>query len=193
MKNKRQLQKEATKKQIITTAIKVYAENGFTTPTSTIAREAGVSHGVIFAHFPTLNDLLTCILQSFSDEIGAKLHGLSESGGSITELLTAHLCILEEYECFYRRLISETPLLPDGVKNMMIAIQSTASLHFSKALEQGIKRGSIKNIPIHMLFNTWLGLVHYYLQNSDLFAPNASVLRRYKNELVNGFSALISE
>lgn len=193
MKNKRQLQKEATKKHIIATAIRVYAKNGFTTPTSTIAKEAGVSHGVIFAHFPTLHDLLTCILQNFSDEIGAKLHALSESDGSIAKLLTLHLSILEEYEGFYRRLISETPLLPDEAKNTMIAIQSMASFHFSKALEKGIKLGSIKNIPLCMLFNTWLGLVHYYLQNSDLFAPNASVLGRYKNELVNSFSVLIKQ
>lgn len=193
LQNKRQIQKEATREKIIKTAIRVYAENGFNTPTSVIAKESGVSHGTIFAHFPTLNDLLLCLIQTFYDDIGIKLHNLSKSGNNIAGLLQMHLNVLEEYEGFYKRLISETSSLPDEIKNTLIGIQSTVSKHFSIVIEQGINKGSIKNIPVHILFNTWLGLVHYYLQNSDLFAPNTSVLKQYKNELINNFLELIAK
>ena len=50
----------------------------------------------------------------------------------------------------------------------------------------------MRKLPIHLLFNTWLGLVHYYLMNADLFAPGESVLSRYQDELVSHFLALIS-
>lgn len=190
---KRQIQKEATREKIIKTAMGVYADNGFSTPTSVIAKASGVSHGTIFAHFPTLNDLLLCLVQTFYDDIGIKLHSLSKSDDNIAELLQMHLDVLEEYESFYKRLISETSSLPDDVRNTLIAIQSTVSKNFSTVIEQGIKKGKVKNIPMHMLFNTWLGLIHYYLQNTDLFAPNASVLKRYKNELVNSYLELITK
>lgn len=72
-------------------------------------------------------------------------------------------------------------------------MQSTMSLHFSIAIEQAQQAGTVKNIPLHMLFNTWLGLLHYYLQNGDLFAPGKSVLKQRRDELVNSFIALISK
>ena len=79
------------------------------------------------------------------------------------------------------------------VKNTFIAIQSTVSIHFYRALEHKIKAGKIKKVPFHMLFNTWLGLVHYYLLNGDLFAPGESVLKRYKNTMTGCFLSLIKK
>jgi len=43
-----------------------------------------------------------------------------------------------------------------------------------------------------MMFNTWLGLLHYYLQNSELFTSGESVLKQRKKELVDNFVLLIS-
>lgn len=191
--SKRQLQKEETREKILKTAIRVYAENGFSTPTSVIAKESGVSHGTIFAHFPTLNDLFLCLVQTFYDDIGIKMHNLSKSNDNIADLLQMHLNVLGEYESFYKRLISETSSLPDEVRNTLIGIQSTVSKHFAVVMDRGVKKGTIKDIPMHMLFNIWLGLVHYYLQNGDLFAPNTSVLKQYKNELVNSYLILITK
>lgn len=54
-----------TEKQelILETALKLFAENGFdTTPTSLIAREAGVSEGLIFRHFTNKEGLMDAIL-----------------------------------------------------------------------------------------------------------------------------------
>jgi len=46
---------------------------------------------------------------------------------------------------------------------------------------------------LYLLFNTWLGLIHYYLLNGDLFAPRESVLARYKSVLIKCFVALIKQ
>jgi hypothetical protein len=32
------------------------------------------------------------------------------------------------------------------------------------------------------MFNAWIGLAYYYLQNGEWFAPGQSVIKRYKNE-----------
>ncbi len=193
MPGKRTLQKENTKKNIIKTAMCLYASNGFSTPTNMIAKEAGVSHGAIFVHFPTRDDLQLSVLEQFAHEIGDELHNLATTDGSIFDLLYAHIHVLEGYEPFYKGLIKEMPFLPDDAKNMVIALQSILSRHFNVAIERGKQEGIIKEIPLHIIFNTWIGLVHYYLQNSDLFAPGESVLKRCKNELVSSFMVLISK
>lgn len=190
----RQTQKTNTRKKIIETAYRLFSENGFSVATSIIAKEAGVSHGTIFAHFPTLNDLLIDLLSDFGDKMGASLHVLAEKCDSAEDLLKEHLTVLEEYEAFYARIISEKNMLPDEAKNTFIIIQSTVAFHFGSVIEREIEKGTVKKLPIHMLFNTWLGLVHYYLLNKEFFSDyNESVLRRYKVELLSAYLNLIDK
>ncbi|MCL2129412.1 MAG: TetR/AcrR family transcriptional regulator [Treponema sp.] len=193
MAGKRTIQKAQTREKIIAAAIKVYSENGFSAPTTLIAKEAQVSHGSIFVHFPTVENLLICLLELFSEDINVELHSLSESGNNIEKLLEMHLNVLIKHEAFYKRLVNEAVYLPEEAKNTFIAIQSTVSIHFLEALEHEINTGKIKDVPFHMLFNTWLGLVHYYLLNSEIFAPQESVLTRYKNILIECFLSLIKK
>ena len=193
MAEKRRLQKAQTRKRIIAAAIKVYSDQGFSVPTTAIAEEAQVSHGSIFVHFPTVESLLLCLLDSFSESINNELHTLSEYGGNIEKLLDMHINVLIQHEGFYKRLIKEAVYLPEEARNTFIAIQSTVSIHFLQALEHEIGAGRIKDIPFHMIFNTWLGLIHYYLLNGELFAPQDSVLTRYKCTLIECFTALIKQ
>jgi AcrR family transcriptional regulator len=193
MAEKRKLQKAQTRERIIAAAIKVYSEQGFFVLLTAIAEEAQVSHGSIFVHFPTVDSLLLCLLDSFSQSINSELHSLSESGSDIEKLLYMHVGILIQHETFYKRLITAAVYLPAEARNTFIAIQSTVSIHFLQALEHEITAGKIKNIPFHMLFNTWLGLIHYYLLNGELFAPRESVLARYKKDLIECFMALIKQ
>ena len=193
MSGKRQLQKEQTRKRIIAAAYKVYTEHGFLAPTTDIAREAQVSHGTLFAHFPTVESLIMCLLDNFSHDIGNELHSLSDAGGDVKDLLNLHIGVLIKHEAFYNRLIKEAIYLPVEAKNTYIAIQSTVSIHFVYVMENEIAAGRIKPIPLHLLFNTWLGLVHYYLLNGELFAPRESVLTRFKSTLIKCYLALIKQ
>ena len=193
MAEKRRLQKAQTREKIIAAAIKVYSEQGFTAPTTAIANEAGISHGSVFVHFPTVESLLICLLEIFLKDLTHELHSLSEYGNDIAKLLEMHIDVLVKHEAFYKRLVSEAVCLPEEAKNTFIAIQSTLSIHFLQVLEHEINKGKIKNVPLHMLFNTWLGLIHYYLLNSDLFAPRESVLTRYKSALIECFISLIRQ
>lgn len=188
----RQIQKLNTRKKIIETAYKVFSEKGFSVPSSIIAKEAGVSHGSIFAHFPTMNDLLISLLSDFGDKMGSSLHILAKKCNSVENLLKEHLKVLKEYETFYSRLISEKNRLPNEAKNTFAIIQSTVAFHFSSVIEREIEKGMVKKLPVHMLFNIWLGLVHYYLLNKDFFSDsNESVIKRYGSELLSTYLNLI--
>ena len=189
---KRQDQKVHTRKRILDTAYRLYAAGGFSTPTNIIAQETGLSHGAIFVHFPTRESLQLKVLEKFTQEIGGKLHELTKIEAEISELLYAHIAVLEEYESFYKNLISEISALPDETKTMLIALHSVMSFHFGELIEREKRNGRVKDIPLHMLFNTWLGLLHYYLQNSELFTSGESVLKHRKKELVENYLLLIS-
>jgi len=193
MAEKRKQQKAQTRDRIIAAAIKVYSERGFSAPTTIIADEAQVSHGSIFVHFPTVESLLLCLLDGFSKDISSEIHSLSGYENDIKKLLEIHIDTLIKHEDFYKRLVTEAVYLPEEAKNTFIAIQSTLSIHFLEVLETEISKGEIKSIPFHMLFNTWLGLVHYYLLNGDLFAPGESVLTQYKGTLIECFLSLIKQ
>ena len=192
--NTRQIQKLNTRKKIIETAYKVFSEKGFSVPSSIIAKEAGVSHGSIFAHFPTMNDLLISLLSDFGDKMGSSLHILAKKCDSVENLLKEHLKVLKEYETFYSRLISEKNRLPNEAKNTFAIIQSTVAFHFSSVIEREIEKGTVKKLPVHMLFNTWLGLVHYYLLNREFFLDSKeSVIKRYRTELLSTYLNLIKK
>ncbi len=191
MKTKRQEQKENTRKRIVETAYRIYSEQGFAAATAAIAKEAGVSHGTIFVHFPSLDNLLNYLIEDFGNILGTEIHCLAEGQNSVKELLNVHLDILARYEDFYIRLISERSLLPRDAQMAFVNTQSTMAYHFSRVVEREFKSKTVKDIPIHMMFNTWIGLVHYYLLNKEFFSPDTPLIERYRSELIATFLELI--
>lgn len=193
LETKRQHQKNLTRKHLIETAIKQFGENGITTTrTADIAKAANVSHGTIFAHFSTQEDLLTAVIEDFGTRIAQRLDELLDTNSSLPEILRAHLTSLIEFEPFYTRLIIERRLLPKSVSNTYIMIQSTISFHIGIAAQKEMDEGIIRKIPMHLVFNTWIGIIHYYLTNGDLFSVSDSVLKQYSEELLQHYMNLIT-
>src|SRR5215207_9236908 len=65
----RQRQAAARREQILKTALKLFAAQGFdATSTRQIAREVGIAEGLIFHYFPTKASLLTAILEDQVEE-----------------------------------------------------------------------------------------------------------------------------
>lgn len=191
--NKRAVQKAATRELLIATAFKVFALNGIlATKTEDITTHAGLSHGAIFVHFPTRDALLACVIDHFGLELGKKMVQLS-SCKSLQAMLEAHLELLEEYEPFYSRLVVEGPLLHQDIRNKVFIIQSGIAQFLEKALLADIQKGAIRKVPLHLLLNSWLALIHYYLAHRDLFAPGKSVLHTKGKELLNYFLTSIKD
>ncbi|WP_055669269.1 TetR/AcrR family transcriptional regulator [Desnuesiella massiliensis] len=190
---KRQKQKALTRKHLTEIAIKQFGENGIiATRTSDISKAANVSHGTLFAHFSTQEELLIAVIEEFGTRITQRLHELVDTNSSLYEVLEAHIKGLIEFEPFYTRLIIERRLLPASASNTYIIIQSNISFHIGKAAEKEIDKSVIRKIPIHLIFNTWISLVHYYLTNGDLFSSNGSILKQYGDELLHHYISLIT-
>jgi len=190
--SKRKEQKEQTRQRLIEAAFQQFAHHGLiATRTLDIANTAEVAHGSVFAHFPTREALLNSVIEEFGGRIAGRIHELAAGGGSVREVLEAHLSGLSEYELFYTRLVTEQQSLPAEARNGLVMIQSAISLHLHQTAASGMNTGKIRRLPLHLFFNTWMGLIHYYLANADLFAPGESVLKRYGQELIEYFLILI--
>jgi AcrR family transcriptional regulator len=191
--SQRKIRKEQTRVHLIMVSLTELAKEGLvSTTTASIAQAAGVSHGTVFVHFPTRDALLSAVIEEFGNRVIPRLHELISSGGGVRDILEAHIQGLTEFESFYTRLVMERHLLPENAKNVLLMIQTAISFHLTQAAESEMAKGKIRRIPLHLLFNTWLGLVHHYLSNSDLFAPDGPILPRYGRELLEHYMNLIS-
>lgn len=192
-KTARQLQKEQTKDLLVKTAYQLFSEHGIlNTRMSDIAQAAGVSHGTVFLHFNTQEIMIAEVVETYCGKIAARTHELADSRCAIQEILLAHLEGIREFEPFYTRLVIENRLLPVAARDAWINMQSAISFHFGQAVEREIRQDGT-DIPLSLLFNTWMGLVHYYLANNDLFAPEESVVRRYGKTLVENYLKMIKK
>lgn len=193
MRSNRQQQKEQTREALLKAAYEVFAHSGITAARmSDVATAAGVSHGTVFAHFATQEALITEVIDTYGGKIALRTHELAGSCEQMEQILRAHLAGIAEFEPFYTRLVIENRLLPPAARDVWIGIQSAISFHFSQVAARDAKAGRIIAHPAHLLFNTWLGLVHYYLANGDLFAPEGNVIGRYGDTLVESYLKLIS-
>ncbi|QAA31036.1 TetR/AcrR family transcriptional regulator [Clostridium manihotivorum] len=191
--NKRQIQKRETRNKLIEIAAEKFSNNGIlSTKTIDIANAAKVSHGTVFSHFPTQEALIIEVINTVGTKIAARLHELVDENKNLEQVLQAHLDALSEFEDFYEKLILERRRLPVEARNTYIAINSMISHHISLAAEKEISEGTLRPIPIHLLYNTWIGLIHYYLTNSDLFSSDQSVLKTYGTQLLNHYIKLIT-
>lgn len=189
----RQIQKEQTREKILKAAYEEFGKNGImATRTSDVAKAAGVSHGTVFAHFKTQEELITAVIENFDEEMLKRIHELTENCVGVRDVLSAHLQGIKEFEAFYSKLVMEMRFIPETSRTTFISLQSGVSFHLSKALKQEIDKGKIVELPIYFVFNAWNGLINYYLSNSDLFAPGESVIAKHGDELLDCFMKLIA-
>lgn len=187
MKTTRQQQKEQTKKILLDAAFRVFSEKGFlNTRMSDIALAAGVSHGTVFLHFNTQEAFITEVVDYYCGKIALYTHKLTDTNGTLRDFLLAHLNGINEFESFYTKLVIENRLLPPAARDAFITMQSAISFHFSQSFLTVPKPAC----PPDILFNMWMGFIHYYLSNGDLFAPEGGVIKRYGDTLIESFIIL---
>jgi AcrR family transcriptional regulator len=188
MSGTRAQQKEQTRVLLLRTAYQVFSERGIVgSRVSDVARAAGVAQGTVFTHFASQEALIEAVVAHYGERIALRTHELASTGGGLAGILRAHLDGIAEYEPFYARLVIENRLLPRSVRDTLIGLQAAISFHLSQVIATEPDTG----IPPHLLFNLWIGLVHHYLANGDLFAPQGHVIERYGATLIDTYLRLL--
>lgn len=190
-KTERQLQKERTRELILKTSYDLFCKNGFlNTRMSDIAKECKVSHGTVFLHFKSQDTLIFQVVSLYCKKIAEKTSTAFSLKGDCAKFLDAHLEVINEYEDFYVKLMTENTLLPVLARDEWINMQSIISHHFISTFENVLKE-ELRNVPSFFLYNMWIGLVHHYLANSDLYSVNGCVIKENKKLLIENYLMLI--
>lgn len=187
-------QKAKTRRLILDAAIIEFGLGGYEqTSIASIAKRADVSHGNIFAHFSTKDELFAKAIEEFGQRVVNRLNELSTAGAGIKSILSVHLKVISEFEDLYSQTVAKSFALPDFARQATIAIQSAVSQQISVAYRSDLAKGKIIPVPVHMLFNTWTATLGYYLANRDMFAPGGSVIDLKGEEILEFFMAMLSK
>lgn len=191
---KRSERKRETRARLIQCAYRLFVDRGITrTRTVDIARSAGIAHGTVFVHFPTREALILAVVEEYGIRSVARLRELAlKTEPSVREVLGVHVRCVQEQEGFYAHLVLERQLLPAGVRTRLIILQSAVAFYFGKAMKREMANGLVREAPIGLLFNSWLGLLHQYVCNRDLFSNNGPVLAKRGQLLIDHYMSLVS-
>jgi AcrR family transcriptional regulator len=188
----RKEQKEKTRAGLVEQAESLFALNGISsTTTADIAKSLKVSHGTLFVHFPTRDDLVKAVVDEFGERLSVALGQRFTHDLKLKDLLKAHITVLADFEDFYMRLISESQNLPPHIRSIVYSMKASLSYRFYRAAKVEMDKGFIKKMTQVHFFNTWMGLVHYYIMNRDLFSDKTPILNEVGDDLLRHFFNLI--
>lgn len=187
-------QKCKTRKKILDVAKELFALKGMiSTSSRDIAKAANVSNGLIFSYFPTIEDLFQAVIEDFGVKVSGRILELTRGKSCLRDILSAHLATISQNEDFYARLVAESTMMPNSCRSLFVNMQSAISNSITECAKGEIETGAIKVMPLHMLFNAWVGLVNHYLINRDLFALGESVIAKRGNEILDFFLNMIEK
>lgn len=190
----RTAQKLETRRKLVNAAYGAFAAHGIgSTNTASLAKSVGVSHGTVFVHFATRDDLLVAVMDEFGARLSARFLEVAAGRTGLKGILTAHLAVIEEFEDFYVRLVRELPQLPAQVRSLFFMLQANISHRMFEAAQVEMKRGKLKKLDRPLFFNTWLGLLHHYLAHREMFVPHGSLIAAKGDELHRHFLTLITK
>ena len=145
------------KDDIIDAAVKLFAENGFAaTPTSAVAKKAGVAEGLIFHHFKNKAGILTYIFTELSEIYIRKIDVLIKKAETGLDALLAavrfHFEFAESKSTEFNVLLRDFPsesTSSGSTAGKMIVEHTTISLNQIKAcIRRGQTDGSIRKVPV---------------------------------------------
>ena len=184
----RKERKERTGKLIVETAMAEFSAKGFqATNTRDIATCAGISHGSVFVHFPTREDLIMAVVLEFGKRVSDQMSALPTDSKSIRDILSSHLEVLAQHEQLYTHLVTESAILPEPARSELARIQSIISSRLAGAVHHQTELGLIKDLPFPILFNSWVALINHYLANREWFCPGKPVIPTLGEQLLDYF------
>jgi AcrR family transcriptional regulator len=189
---KRQEQKLKTRQHILNVAYQRFAEQGIeSTNTADIAKHAELSHGAIFVHFKTRQDIVLAVIERFGAALRERVYLCAEGEHTTESLLLAFIDSLTEFEDFYSELLLVLPKLPEAVQGSILIVQNALAYPLLPLLRKSIGSERFDQLGESTLMNTWFALLHYYLGNRSWFAPEGSVLKQRGERIVQEYLNLI--
>ncbi len=165
------------KEEILKAALKLFVEFGFhATPTSKIAKEAGVANGTLFHYYKTKDDLILALFTQSKTQLNAYIYkdvALSSDKESIFKSIytnTIEWALNHKDEFYFIQQFSTSPfyslISPEEIRK-----QAEPHLDF---LQEGIKAAVLKPLPVDLLYtliNSHIAGINQYLSSGE-FSTN---------------------
>ncbi|MDQ8204365.1 TetR/AcrR family transcriptional regulator [Pelagicoccus sp. SDUM812003] len=192
MEGKREIQKRRTRERIVEHALRAFVDNGIeTTNTARIATAAGLSHGAIFVHFKTRQEVVMSVVEAFGAELSERIEACVGRRQRLRSILLAFVEALKPYERFYTELLQISSKLPKGVQGSLLMLQNGFSYFLLPAVEREVGKGRFERLKEAGVVNSWFALLHYYLMNRDWYVEQGGVLEELGPRIIDEYLALI--
>jgi AcrR family transcriptional regulator len=162
----------SNKEIILQTALKLFGEQGYDrTPTSQIAREAGVSEGLIFRHYASKEGLLKAIIRHGMSQIADSMSAYLDQSGSPRRAVIQHiersLNSIRENETFWR--LATSLRFQAGVNNIAGNEIEEANQFIIKHLTDNFRKigTDTPEQQALLLFAQIDGICLHWLQNTE--------------------------
>ena len=179
--------KQTTKQQkIVETAIKMFAEKGYAnTPTSEIAKTAGVAEGTIFRHYGTKDNLLLSVILPFLKEsipdVAEEIFNevLSENIQCFEDFLRAFIKnrieFLHQNKEIFRVVVKEL-FYSEELRGEILPFFSKSILqHLNQVINLYKEREELMDLPNETLIRMMLTIIGGYFVSRFVFWPDYSI------------------
>lgn len=122
-----------------------------------------MSHGAVFVHFSTREELLLEVATAFARELTDRMYAMVAAEAPLLEVLEAHVDAVAEREDLYREIMLDAPRMSSEFVARWTGIQSAVARYLSEAVARESRRGRLKPLAPHLLFHTWIGMIHHAL------------------------------
>lgn len=169
---------------VLETALRLFVEYGFhNTPTSKIAKEAGISSGTLFYFFPTKDDLVVALYLDIKTKLGCQIIENIANEKSLKEIFkkyyegTLNWAMHHKAEFKFLEQFNSSPYLKKIAEE---EIQKNIK-PLKELLQNGVNEGIIKPMDIEIIFTLISG--HTFSINQYLLSNDLSEGKR--NEVIN--------
>ncbi|MFV0423793.1 TetR/AcrR family transcriptional regulator [Oleidesulfovibrio sp.] len=176
---------------ILDTAARLFAERGFNnTPTSLLAREAGVAEGTIFRHFKTKDDIFLTLVTNVKKQLISDIEKYLEvrtpesSMEKVISIIKSFYVFVKKNNMEFCLIFRDAPTRyghrNDDVFLQIQEIYTYLTEYLTQALEEGKQDGSIRqgvntNDTAGMIVSLVVGLVR--AMHFGFVEPSDDVLR----------------
>lgn len=151
--NKTSFIEEARRRQIVETAIRTIATRGYSQASlAEIAREAGISKGVISYHFEgkveLVQEILSCLLREPAEFIKRRVDGAARAMDRLRAYVTANFEFMKSHRDNYVALVDLWESRGSGDGNRFSAeAYDPSRAYLVRILEAGAASGEFRDLP----------------------------------------------
>ena len=164
---------EKTRQAILRAAGKVIGLHGINRASiSEITRDAGVAQGTFYVHFKSKSDLVIGFVRYINHELRKEIQRtvsrtLDRRDAERVGMLTFFEFLRQHHEIY--RVVPECEMIS---REVALWYYRSLAQGYVKGLEQGIKRGEIRNLPATFLARSLMGFVHFIGLKQIVWNPN---------------------